>query len=75
LAPCPHGALPYCEPMTSTQRTKLRIVAFIVAVVLGTSLVIIVAQWITGSWSTGATAGVIAGVLSAAMYPALFRKR
>jgi hypothetical protein len=44
-------------------------------VVLGTTLVILAAQWITGSWSTGATAGVIAGALSAAMYPVLIRKR
>jgi hypothetical protein len=63
------------SPVTSPQGTPLRIMTFIVAVILGTALVIFAAHWVTGSWSTGATAGVLAGALSAAMYPVLFRKR
>ncbi|MEC5190620.1 MULTISPECIES: hypothetical protein [unclassified Arthrobacter] len=61
--------------MDSPQRPRLRVVAFIAAVVLGTTVVIVLTRWVTGSWSTGATAGVIAGTLSAAMYPLLIRKR
>ncbi len=41
------------------------------AVVGGTAVVIVVAHWITDSWAVGATAGVIAGVLSTVMYPIL----
>ena len=55
-------------------KTPVRIMAFIVAVVCGTAVVIGVAHWITSSWAVGTTAGVIAGVLSASLYPLLFRK-
>ncbi len=44
------------------------------AVVGGTTLVIVAAHWVTDSGAVGTAAGVIAGVLSAAMYPVLFRK-
>ncbi len=57
------------------QNTPMRIFAFIAAVVGGTTVVIGVAHWITDSWAVGTTAGVIAGVLSVAVYPVLFRKR
>jgi nucleoside permease NupC len=60
--------------MSPSQRTSLRLTAFIGAVVIGTAAVIVLIHWITGSWAVGATAGVIAGVLSTAMYPVFFRK-
>jgi hypothetical protein len=52
-----------------------RIVAYIAAVVVGTAVVILVVAWISQSWAVSAAAGVISGVLSAAMYPVLFRTR
>jgi hypothetical protein len=55
-------------------RRSSRVIAFIASVVVGTALVILVAQWISGSWAVGASAGVIAGVLSVVMYAVLFRK-
>jgi hypothetical protein len=61
--------------MSSIKPTPLQLAAFIGAVVIGTALVILLMYWITGSWAVGATAGVIAGVLSTAMYPLSFRRR
>lgn len=61
--------------MPSRPRTVQQIIAFIAAVVIGTTLVIFVVHWITDSWAVSSAAGVIAGVLSVAMYPILFRKR
>ncbi len=52
-----------------------RVVAYIAAVVVGTTVVILVVAWISQSWAVSAAAGVISAILSAAMYPVLFRKR
>jgi hypothetical protein len=60
--------------MSSVQPSPLQLTAFIGAVVIGTAVVILLIDWITGSWAAGATAGVIAGVLSTAMYPVSFRR-
>ncbi|MDD0857647.1 hypothetical protein NHF46_07695 [Arthrobacter alpinus] len=57
------------------RNSPARIVTFIAAVMGGTAAVIVLTYWITNSWATGTTSGVIAGVLSASMYPVLFRKR
>ncbi len=56
------------------RNTPLRIIAFIACVVAGTTGVILITYWTTNSWAVGTTAGVIAGVLSAVMYPVLFQK-
>ena len=60
--------------MSSIRPTPLQLTAFIGAVVIGTAAVILLIYWITGSWAVGATAGVIAGVLSTVMYPVTFRR-
>lgn len=69
-----------CQPnsmgfMSSIKPTPLQLTAFIGAVVIGTTVVILLMHWITGSWAVGATAGAIAGVLSTAMYPVSFRRQ
>ena len=61
--------------MSQRPNNPARIITFIVAVVGGTTLVILIAYWISNSWAIGATAGVISGMLSAVMYPVVFRKR
>jgi hypothetical protein len=43
--------------------------------VLGTTLVILLVHWITGSWAVGAAAGIIAGGLSVALYPLLLSRK
>jgi hypothetical protein len=55
--------------------TPAQIIIFIVAVVAGTTVVILLTQWVTNSWAIAATAGVVAAVLSTVMYPIVFRKR
>ncbi len=52
-----------------------RIVAYIAAVIVGTAVIILVAAWISQSWAVSTAAGVIAGVVSVALYPLLFRAR
>jgi hypothetical protein len=52
-----------------------RVIAFIASVVVGTTLVIFAAYWVSHSWAVGATAGVIAGVFSVVLYPVVIRPR
>lgn len=55
--------------------TSAGVIAFIASVTVGTTLVILAAYWVSQSWAVGATAGVIAGVLSAVLYPVMIRQR
>jgi hypothetical protein len=47
--------------------------AFIVTVVVITAVVIVLVYEFTGSWSGGAAAGGISGVVTVALYPVIFR--
>jgi hypothetical protein len=42
---------------------------------LGTTLVILLVHWITGSWAVGAVAGIIAGGVAVALYPLLLGRK
>lgn len=44
-------------------------------VIIGTALIIVLTYVISNSWGVSSAAGVIAAVLTVAMYPVLFKKR
>ncbi|GAA5228544.1 hypothetical protein [Paeniglutamicibacter antarcticus] len=48
---------------------------FIAADAAWTALAIVVAHWVTASWTVGITAGALKTILSTARYPAPFWKR
>ena len=51
------------------------VIAFVVLVVGGTTLVVLVIHAVSGSWATGGVGGAVAGGVSAALYPTLVRRQ
>ncbi|MBG6056396.1 putative membrane protein [Salinibacterium sp. CAN_S4] len=52
-----------------------RVILFASVVIVSTTVIILTTHAISGSWAVGATAGAIAGIVSAATYPVIFRDR
>jgi uncharacterized protein YggT (Ycf19 family) len=57
------------------ERTRRRVAIFIASIILGTTVIILVVYLLSNSWAISASAGVIAGILTTAMYPILFPRR
>jgi hypothetical protein len=54
---------------------RLQITLFAGIVVLGTTVIILPARWISRSWAAGVTGGGIAGIVPVATYRVIFRPR
>lgn len=64
-----------CRPDLLVSSRGAGVLLFVAAVIAVTTVVIVAVHGLFGSWATGGTAGVIAGVVSVVAYPLIIRSR